>query len=66
MKPQTKQEVQKRVRKARITMSVDEDINKVRALVFEQTGVYMTYRQLVDYMVKFYFKNQKTETAWRP
>jgi hypothetical protein len=54
------------VRKARITMSVDEDINKVRALVFEQTGVYMTYRQLVDYMVKFYFKNQKTETAWRP
>lgn len=59
-------EIKKRVRRARITMSVDEDINRVRSMVFDNTGVFMTYRQLVDYMVKHYFKTQKAETNWRP
>jgi hypothetical protein len=66
MATEAKQTGHKRARKARITLEIDDDIHKIRTRLLEETGVYMTYRQLVDYLIKFYFKHQKAETAWRP
>lgn len=50
----------------RITITVDADIDQVRKRLFEETGVFMTYRQLIDYLVKHYFKTQPKDTQWRP
>lgn len=50
----------------RITITVDADVDQVRKRLFEETGVFMTYRQLIDYLVKHYFKTQPKDTQWRP
>ena len=50
----------------RITMAVDAEIDQVRKRLFEETGVFMTYRQLVDYLIKHYFKTLPKDTQWRP
>lgn len=49
----------------RITITVDAEIDAIRNRVFEDTGVFMTYRQLVDFLVTAYVKTTKPKTSWK-
>ena len=51
--------------KKRLTVSVSDDIDKIKQRIFEDTGVLMTYVQVFDYLINFYYKNQKIQTNWR-
>ena len=51
--------------KKRLTVSVSDDIDKIKQRIFEDTGVVMTYVQVFDYLINFYYKNQKIQTNWR-
>ena len=52
-------------KKKRLTVSVSDDIDKIKQRIFEDTGVVMTYVQVFDYLINFYYKNQKIQTNWR-
>jgi hypothetical protein len=52
-------------KKKRLTVFVSHDIDKIRSRLHEETGVLMTYVQLFDYLINYYYKNQKVQTTWR-
>lgn len=52
-------------KKKRLTVFVSNDIDKIKQRIFEDTGVVMTYVQVFDYLINFYYKNQKIQTNWR-
>jgi hypothetical protein len=52
-------------KKKRLTVFVSQDIDKIRQRLYEETGVLMTYVQLFDYLINYYYKNQKVQTTWR-
>lgn len=55
----------KRVRNKRITVDVSESIDNIRARVFEDTGVTMTYVQTFDYLINYYIKHcNEPRTKW--
>lgn len=56
----------KRVRERRITVTVDADIEEIRLRLISDTGVRMTYKQLINFLIHHYQNNKKCETAWRP
>jgi hypothetical protein len=51
----------------RITIVVNEDIDKIRDFIKEQTGVDMTYVQVFDHLIHFYIKHAaEPRTKWAP
>ena len=51
--------------KKRLTVMVSEDIDRIRSKIYEETGVFMTYVQVFDFLITFYVKNQKAQSTWR-
>jgi hypothetical protein len=50
----------------RITIPVDGNIDSIRDQLHKELGVYMSYHQLVDYLINYYRKhNQQPKTEWR-
>ena len=49
----------------RLTVTVSENIDRIRQRLYEETGVRMTYVQVFDYLISYYTKNQKIQTTWR-
>ena len=51
----------------RITIAVDDDIDRIRNFITEQTGVRMTYIQVFDHLIHFYVKHaNEPATKWAP
>jgi len=51
----------------RITLPVDENIDRIREFIKEQTGVEMTYVQLFNHLIHFYVKHAaEPRTKWAP
>ncbi len=51
----------------RITIEVDEDIDRIREFIEQQTGVRMTYVQVFDHLIHFYVKHaNEPRTKWSP
>ena len=48
----------------RITIPVTGNIDAIRAQLKEELGVDLGYAQLIDYLIKFYRKNNKVKTEW--
>ena len=48
----------------RITIPINGNIDSIRAQLKEELGVDMSYHQVVDYLIKFYRKNNKPVTTW--
>lgn len=49
----------------RITLAVDDKIDHIKDVLENELGIEMSYPQVLGYLIKFYFKNQKAQTAWR-
>ena len=51
----------------RITIVVNDDIDKIRDFIAEQTGVKMTYVQVFDHLIHFYTQHAtEPRTKWAP
>ena len=51
----------------RITIVVNEDIDKIRDFIRAQTGVEMTYVQVFDHLIHFYCQHAaEPRTKWAP
>jgi len=51
----------------RITIPVDENIDRIREFIKAQTGVEMTYVQLFNHLIHFYMKHAaEPRTKWAP
>ena len=51
----------------RVTVPVDENIDKIREFVQSQTGVEMTYTQLFNHLIHFYVTHAaEPRTKWVP
>lgn len=51
----------------RITIVVDDNIDRIRNFIAEQTGVRMTYIQVFDHLIHFYIKHaNEPTTKWSP
>lgn len=49
----------------RLTISVSDDIDRIRRRLYEETGVMMTYVQVFDFLITYYVKNQNIQSTWR-
>lgn len=51
----------------RITISVNEDIDKIKARLKQDSGIELTYVQLFDFLIAFYIKYaNEPRTKWSP
>jgi hypothetical protein len=51
----------------RITIFVDEQVDGIRSFIHEQTGVKMSYVQVIDHLIHFYIKHaNEPRTKWAP
>lgn len=51
----------------RITIPISPSIDEIRDFVEDQTGVEMTYSQLINYLIHFYIKHaNEPRTRWQP
>lgn len=51
----------------RITIEVNQDIDRIRDFIQQQTGVRMTYVQLFDHLIHFYVRHAaEPRTKWAP
>ena len=51
----------------RITVEIDQDIDRIREFINTQTGVRMTYVQLFNHLIHFYVKHaNEPRTKWAP
>jgi hypothetical protein len=51
----------------RVTVPVDQGIDKIKAFIQEQTGVEMTYVQIFNHLIHFYMKHAaEPRTKWAP
>lgn len=51
----------------RITIEVDDNIDRIRDFIHQQTGVRMTYVQVFDHLIHFYVKHaNEPRTQWAP
>jgi hypothetical protein len=51
----------------RITIEVNQDIDKIRDFIQQRTGVRMTYVQLFDHLIHFYVQHAaEPRTKWAP
>ena len=50
----------------RITISVHPDVDTIRNLLRENTGIDMSYVQIINYLIHFYNKHAaEPRTQWR-
>ena len=50
----------------RITISVHSDIDKIRAQLLKDTGIEMSYAQVVNYLIHFYKQHAaEPRTQWK-
>ncbi len=55
------------IKTKRITIEVDESVDKIRDVIHAQTGVRMTYVQAFDHLIHFYIKHaNEPRTTWAP
>ena len=51
----------------RITVEIDQDIDRIREFINTQTGVRMTYVQRFNHLIHFYIKHaNEPRTKWTP
>ena len=51
----------------RITVEIDQDIDRIREFIQQQTGVRMTYVQAFNHLIHFYIKHaNEPRTKWSP
>jgi len=51
----------------RVTVPVDQGIDKIKVFIQEQTGVEMTYVQIFNHLIHFYMKHAaEPRTKWAP
>jgi hypothetical protein len=51
----------------RVTVPVDQGIDKIKDFIQEQTGVEMTYVQIFNHLIHFYMKHAaEPRTKWAP
>jgi hypothetical protein len=51
----------------RITIVVNEDIDKIKDFIQQQTGVEMTYVQIFNHLIHFYIQHAaEPRTKWAP
>jgi hypothetical protein len=51
----------------RITIKVHEDIDSIREVLRANTGITMSYIQLINYLIHFYKQHAaEPRTQWRP
>ena len=49
----------------RITISVNQDIDLIRETLAKNTGIKMSYIQIINYLIHFYIKHSnEPRTAW--
>jgi sulfur relay (sulfurtransferase) DsrC/TusE family protein len=50
----------------RITIKIHQDIDKIRDTLAANTGIKMSYIQIINYLVHFYLKHStEPRTQWR-
>ena len=50
----------------RITISVHSDVDTIRTLLRENTGIDMSYAQIINYLIHFYKQHAaEPRTQWR-
>jgi len=49
----------------RITLPVDDIIDHIKTHLEDELGVRMSYAQVLQYLIKFYRKNQMNKTVWK-
>lgn len=50
----------------RITISVNEDIDKIREKIRQDTGITMTYVQIFNFLIAFYKRHaNEPRTQWK-
>jgi len=55
------------MKEKRITIPISKSIDEIREFIAEQTGVEMTYSQLINYLIHFYVKHaNEPRTRWQP
>ena len=55
------------MKEKRVTIPISASIDEIRDFVAEQTGVEMTYSQLINYLIHFYVKHaNEPRTRWQP
>lgn len=55
------------MKEKRITIPISKSIDEIRGFVAEQTGVEMTYTQVINYLIHFYVKHaNEPRTKWAP
>ena len=51
----------------RITIPVSKSIDDIRDFIEDQTGVQMTYSQVINHLIHFYIKHaNEPRTKWAP
>jgi hypothetical protein len=51
----------------RVTVPVDQGIDKIKDFIQQQTGVEMTYVQIFNHLIHFYMKHAaEPRTKWAP
>lgn len=51
----------------RVTVCIDENVDGIRDFIQAQTGVKMTYVQVIDHLIHFYTKHaNEPRTQWAP
>lgn len=48
----------------RITIPISGGLDSIKAQLKDELGVELGYAQLIDYLIKFYRKNNKPVTSW--
>ena len=55
------------MKEKRITIPISKSIDEIRGFIAEQTGVEMTYTQVINYLIHFYVKHaNEPRTKWAP
>lgn len=50
----------------RITISVDQNVDEIRAHLLKSTGIKMSYIQIFNYLIHFYIKHSnEPRTQWK-
>jgi len=51
----------------RITIPISASIDDIRGFIAEQTGIQMTYSQVINHLIHFYIKHaNEPRTKWAP
>ena len=55
------------MKEKRVTIPISASIDEIRGFIAEQTGVDMTYSQVINHLIHFYVKHaNEPRTTWAP